>query len=144
MIQKITADTGCKIDIDDDGTIYSASCDIDACRAARKTIEDIVFESEVGALYYGEVKRVISNLGAFVELVPGKDAMCHIKDLEFKRTEKVEDVLNVGDMTWVKCLGVDERGRLNLSRKEAYRERERLGLKEGDPMPAKEEAPKAE
>ena len=123
VIQKITADTGCKIDIDDDGTIYIASCDIDACRAARKTIEDIVFEPEVGALYYGEVKRIISNLGAFIELVPGKDAMCHIKDLEFKRTEKVEDVLNVGDKTWVKFIGIDEKGRWNISRKAALKER---------------------
>ena len=94
-----------------------------ACRAARKTIEDIVFEPVVGALYYGEVKRVISNLGAFVELAPGKDAMCHIKDLEFKRTEKVEDVLNVGDKTWVKFTGIDEKGRWNISRKDALRER---------------------
>ena len=123
VIQKITADTGCKIDINDDGTIFIASADIEACRAARKTIEDIVFVPEVGALYYGEVKRVISNLGAFVELAPGKDAMCHIKDLEFKRTEKVEDVLNVGDKTWVKFTGIDEKGRWNISRKEALRER---------------------
>ena len=123
VIQKITADTGCKIDINDDGSIFIASCDIEACRAARKTIEDIVFEPEVGALYYGEVKRIISNLGAFIELVPGKDAMCHIKDLEFKRTEKVEDVLNIGDKTWVKFTGIDERGRWNISRKDALRER---------------------
>ena len=125
VIQKITADTGCKIDIDDDGTIYIASKDIEACRAARKTIEDIVFEPETGKIYEGKVVRVISNLGAFVELKPGKDAMCHIKDLEFKRTEKVEDVLNVGDTTVVKFLGVDEKGRWNVSRKEALKE---LGL----------------
>ena len=123
IASKITADTGCKIDINDDGSIFIASSDIEACRAARKTIEDIVFEPEVGALYYGEVKRVISNLGAFVELAPGKDAMCHIKDLEFKRTEKVEDVLNVGDKTWVKFTGIDEKGRWNISRKDALRER---------------------
>ena len=123
VIQKITGETGCKIDINDDGSIYIASADIEACRTARKTIEQIVFEPVVGALYYGEVKRIISNLGAFVELVPGKDAMCHIKDLEFKRTEKVEDVLNVGDKTWVKFTGVDERGRWNISRKEALKER---------------------
>jgi len=122
VIQKITADTGCKIDIDDDGTIYIASKDIDACRAARKTIEDIVFEPENGKIYEGKVVRVISNLGAFVEIKPGKDAMCHIKDLEFKRTEKVEDVLNVGDTTVVKFLGVDEKGRWNVSRKEALKE----------------------
>ena len=125
VIQKITADTGCKIDIDDDGTIYIASKDIDACRAARTTIEDIVFEPEAGTIYEGKVVRVISNLGAFIELKPGKDAMCHIKDLEFKRTEKVEDVLNVGDVTKVKFLGIDEKGRWNVSRKEALKD---LGL----------------
>ena len=122
VIQKITADTGCKIDIDDDGTIYIASKDIEACRAARQTIEDIVFEPEVGQIYEGKVVRIISNLGAFIEIKPGKDAMCHIKDLEFKRTEKVEDVLNMGDTTVVKFLGIDEKGRWNVSRKEALKD----------------------
>ena len=122
VIQKITADTGCKIDIDDDGSIFIASEDIEACRAARTIIENIVFEPEVGALYYGKVVRIIP-IGAFIELAPGKDGMCHIKDLEFKRTEKVEDVLNVGDMTWVKVTEIDDRGRVNLSRKEALKER---------------------
>ena len=125
VIQKITADTGCKIDIDDDGNIYIASQDIEACRAARSIIEDIVFEPETGAIYKGKVVRIISNLGAFIELKPGKDAMCHIKDLEYKRTEKVEDVLNIGDETYIKFLGVDEKGRWNVSRKEAIKE---LGL----------------
>ena len=122
VIQKITADTGCKIDIDDDGSVFIASEDIEACRAARQTIENIVFEPVVGALYYGKVVRIIP-IGAFIELAPGKDGMCHIKDLEFKRTEKVEDVLNVGDMTWVKVTEIDDRGRVNLSRKEALKER---------------------
>ena len=122
VIQKITADTGCKIDINDDGIVYIASRDIEACRAARQTIEDIVFEPETGAIYEGKVVRIISNLGAFVEIKPGKDAMCHIKDLEFKRTEKVEDCLNIGDTTYVKFLGVDEKGRWNVSRKEALKE----------------------
>ncbi len=127
VIQKITADTGCKIDINDDGMIYIASEDIEACRAARQTIENIVFEPEVGQLYYGQVVRIIP-IGAFIELVPGKDGMCHIKDLEFKRTEKVEDVLNIGDWTWVKVSEIDERGRVNLSRKDAIKEREAAGL----------------
>ncbi len=122
VIQKITADTGCKIDIEDDGSIFIASEDIEACRTARQTIENIVFEPEVGALYYGKVVRIIP-IGAFIELAPGKDGMCHIKDLEYKRTEKVEDVLNVGDMTWVKVTEIDDRGRVNLSRKEALKER---------------------
>ncbi len=128
-IQKICADTGCKIDIEDSGNIYIASADIEACRAARQTIENIVFEPEVGKLYYGKVVRIIP-IGAFVELAPGKDGMIHIKDLEFKRTEKVEDVLNVGDYTWVKVMEIDDRGRVNLSRKDALKEREAMGLKD--------------
>jgi polyribonucleotide nucleotidyltransferase len=128
-IQKITAETGCKIDIEDDGSVFISSEDIENCRAAQRTIENIVFVPEVGALYYGKVVRIIP-IGAFVELVPGKDGMVHIKDLEFKRTEKVEDVLNVGDMTWVKVTEIDDRGRVNLSRKDAIREREQMGLKD--------------
>ena len=122
VIQKITADTGCKIDINDDGSIFIASSDIDACRAARKTIEDICFEPEVGALYYGKVSNIRSDFGAWVELAPGKDGLVKIKDLEFKRTEKVEDVLKVGDMTWVKVVNIGPRG-IDLSRKDALRER---------------------
>ena len=129
VIQKITADTGCKIDIEDDGSIFIASEDIEACRAARQIIENIVFVPEVGKLYYGKVVRIIP-IGAFVELVPGKDGMCHIKDLEFNRTEKVEDVLNIGDMTWVKVSQIDERGRVNLSRKDALKEIEKQGQPE--------------
>ena len=129
VIQKICADTGCKIDIEDSGNIYIASEDIEACRAARQTIENIVFEPEVGKLYYGKVVRIIP-IGAFGELAPGKDGMIHIKDLEFKRTEKVEDVLNIGDMTWVKVTEIDDRGRVNLSRKDAIKEREAMGLKD--------------
>ena len=122
VIQKITADTGCKIDIEDDGSIFIASSDIEACRAARKTIEDIIFEPEVGALYYGKVSNIRSDFGAWVELAPGKDGLVKIKDLEFKRTEKVEDVLKVGDMTWVKVMNIGPRG-VDLSRKDALRER---------------------
>ena len=123
VIQKICADTGCKIDIDDDGSIFIASEDIEACRAARTTIENIVFEPEVGALYYGKVSNIRSEFGAWVELAPGKDGLVKIKDLEFKRTEKVEDVLKVGDMTWVKVMNIDDRGRVDLSRKDAMREK---------------------
>ena len=121
-IQKITAETGCKIDINDDGNIFIASNDIEACRAARTTIENIVFEPEVGALYYGKVSNIRSDFGAWVELAPGKDGLVKIKDLEFKRTEKVEDVLKVGDMTWVKVMNIGPRG-IDLSRKDALRER---------------------
>ena len=122
VIQKITADTNTKIDITDDGNIYIASEDIEACRAARKTIENIVFEPEIGALYYGRVSNIRSDFGAWVELAPGKDGLVKIKDLEFKRTEKVEDVLNIGDMTWVKVMNVGPKG-IDLSRKDALKER---------------------
>jgi len=122
VIQKITAETGCKIDIDDDGTIYIASRDIEACRTARTTIENIVFEPEVGTLYYGKVSNIRSDFGAWVELAPGKDGLVKIKDLEFTRTEKVEDVLHVGDMTWVKVMNIGPRG-IDLSRKDALKDR---------------------
>ena len=108
---------------EDDGSIFIASEDIEACRAARQTIENIVFEPEVGELYYGKVSNIRSEFGAWVELAPGKDGLVKIKDLEFKRTEKVEDVLKIGDMTWVKVMNVDDRGRIDLSRKDAMREK---------------------
>lgn len=125
VIQGLVAETGCSIDVEDDGSIFIASADIEACRLAKDKIEDIVFEPEVGQIYYGKVVRIIP-IGAFVELKPGKDGMIHIKDLEFKRTEKVEDVLNVGDMTWVKVTEIDDKGRVNLSRKDALRARGEL------------------
>ena len=127
VIQKIVADTGAKVDIEDDGSIFIASEDIEACRAAKQAIENIVFVPEVGKLYYGKVVRIIP-IGAFVELVPGKDGMIHISKLENKRVGKVEDVLKVGDMTWVKVTEIDEKGRVNLSRKDAIRERQEQGL----------------
>ena len=121
MIQKIVAESGAQVDVEDDGTIHIASPDAASCDAAKRMIEDICFVPEVGKLYYGKVVRIIP-IGAFVELAPGKDGMVHIRDLEFKRTEKVEDVLNIGDMTWVKVTEIDEKGRVNLSRKEALKE----------------------
>lgn len=127
VIQKIVADTGAKVDIEDDGSIFISSQDMEACLAAKKLIENIVFEPEIGKLYYGKVVRILP-IGAFVELAPGKDGMIHISKLENHRVEKVEDVLNVGDMTWVKVLEIDEKGRVNLSRKDAIRERKAQGL----------------
>lgn len=127
VIQKIVADTGAKVDIEDDGSIFISSQDMDACLAAKQTIENIVFVPEVGKHYYGKVVRIIP-IGAFVELVPGKDGMVHISKLENYRVEKVEDILNVGDMTWVKVMEIDDRGRVNLSRKDAIRERKAQGL----------------
>ena len=123
VIQKICADTGAKIDIEDDGTIYIAGVDKASCDAAKKTIETIVFVPEVGQLYYGKVVRILP-FGAFVELAPGKDGMVHISKLANRRVEKVEDVVNIGDMIWVKVTEIDEKGRVNLSYKDALKELE--------------------
>ena len=120
-IQKIVAESGAQVDIDDDGTIHIASPDAASCEAAKKMIDDICFVPEVGKLYYGKVVRILP-IGAFVELAPGKDGMIHISKLENRRVEKVEDVLNIGDMTWVKVTEIDEKGRVNLSRKDALKE----------------------
>ena len=117
VIQKIVADTGAKIDIEEDGTIYISAVERDAAYKAQEIIAGIVFEPVVGAIYNGKVTRVIP-IGAFVEFAPGKEGMVHISKLAHKRVEKVEDVLNVGDETLVKFLGVDEKGRMNLSVKD--------------------------
>ena len=121
VIQKICADTGAKIDIEDDGTIYIAGENAESCNAAKKIIETIVFVPEVGQLYYGKVVRIL-QFGAFVELAPGKDGMVHISKLADRRVEKVEDVVNIGDMIWVKVTEIDEKGRVNLSYKDALKE----------------------
>ncbi|MDR3729438.1 MAG: polyribonucleotide nucleotidyltransferase, partial [Oscillospiraceae bacterium] len=121
VIQKIVADTGAKIDIDDDGTIHIASPDAASCNAAKKCIDDIVFVPEIGKLYYGRVVRLMT-FGAFVEIAPGKDGLVHISKLANKRVEKVEDVCNIGDMMWVKVTEIDEKGRVNLSHKDAMKE----------------------
>ena len=121
VIQKITAESGAQIDIEDDGTIHIASPDAASCDAAKKMIETIVFVPEVGGLYYGKVVRIL-QFGAFVELAPGKDGMVHISKLADRRVEKVEDVVNIGDMIWVKVTDIDDKGRVNLSYKDALKE----------------------
>ena len=121
VIQKIVAESGAKIDIDDDGTIHIASPDAESCAIAKKCIDDIVFVPEVGALYYGRVVRLMT-FGAFVELAPGKDGLVHISKLADHRIEKVEDACTVGDMMWVKVTEIDEKGRVNLSHKDAMKE----------------------
>ena len=121
VIQKIVADTGAKIDINDDGSIFIASADAASCDAAKKCIDDIVFVPEIGKLYYGRVVRLMT-FGAFVELAPGKDGLVHISKLADHRIEKVEDACKIGDMMWVKVTDIDEKGRVNLSHKDAMKE----------------------
>jgi len=116
VIQKIVADTGAKIDIEDDGTIFIAAVNRDNALAAQKIIEGIVFEPEVGAVYTGKVTRVIP-IGAFVEFAPGKEGMCHIKDISNKFVENIDDVVKEGDTLTIKFMGIDEKGRYNLSAK---------------------------
>ena len=121
VIQKITAESGATVDIEDDGTIHIASPNAEACDAAKKMIDTIVFVPQVGELYYGKVVRIL-QFGAFVELAPGKDGMVHISKLADHRVEKVEDVVNVGDMIWVKVTDIDDKGRVNLSYRDAIKE----------------------
>lgn len=116
VIQKIVADTGAKIDIEDDGTIFIAAVNRDNALAAQKIIEGIVFEPEVGAVYTGKVTRVIP-IGAFVEFAPGKEGMCHIKDISNRFVANIEDVVKEGDTLTIKFMGIDEKGRYNLSAK---------------------------
>ncbi|MCI8388567.1 MAG: polyribonucleotide nucleotidyltransferase [Clostridiales bacterium] len=119
VIQKITADTGAKIDIEETGDIFISAINSDSAYAAKKIIEGIVFEPIPGEIYDGKVTRIIP-IGAFVEIAPGKEGLVHISKLENRRVEKVEDVCAVGDEMRVKFLGTDEKGRLNLSRKDAF------------------------
>ncbi len=118
VIQKIVADTGAKIDIEDDGTIHIFAVNQESGDSARKAIELIVKEPEVGEIYNGLVKT-ITAFGAFVEILPGKDGLCHISKLANKRVEKVEDVVNVGENLMVKVMEIDEKtGKISLSHKD--------------------------
>ena len=118
VIQKICAECNCKIDIEEDGSVFISSTDIDDANRALNMIETIVKDPEEGSIYKGVVTRLMS-FGAFVEIAPGREGMVHISHLDVKRTEKVEDVVNVGDEIIVQVLPTDEQGRLNLSRRNA-------------------------
>ena len=130
VIQKIQADSGAKIDIEETGDIFISGPDTQSVEAAKKAIETIVFVPEVGALYFGKVVRIM-QFGAFVELAPGKDGLVHISKLANHRVAKVEDVVNIGDMIWVKVTDIDEKGRVNLSHKDALREIREQQAKQG-------------
>ena len=118
VIQKIVADTGAKIDIDDDGTIHIAAVNDAQAKAAKACIDAIVFEPEVGAIYTGTVTG-IKEFGCFVEYAPGKDGMVHISKIAPRRIDKVEDVLKLGDVVKVKYIGLDKKGRMDFSIKDA-------------------------
>lgn len=116
VVKKIIDETGVQIDIHEDGNVFISSVDAEGMKKARKMIEDIVREVEVGEVYTGKVTRLM-KFGAFVEVLPGKEGLCHISQLAAHRVEKVEDVVQIGDQLQVKVVEIDDKGRINLSHK---------------------------
>ena len=116
VVKKIIDETGVQIDIHEDGNIFISSVDAESMKKARQMIEDIVREVEVGEVYTGKVTRLM-KFGAFIEVLPGKEGLCHISQLADHRVEKVEDVVQVGDQLQVKVVEIDDKGRVNLSHK---------------------------
>jgi polyribonucleotide nucleotidyltransferase len=122
-IKGIVAETGAEINIEDDGSVHIYSSNGDSLRRAKEIISGMTKEIEVGEMYQGTVVT-IKDFGCFVEVLPGKDGLVHISELADFRVNKVEDVVKVGDSIWVKCIGVDDRGKVKLSRKAAMKDRD--------------------
>ena len=120
-IRRITELSGAQIDIADDGTISIFATSGESMEVAKREVQMVVAEAEPGQLYEGTVTG-IKEFGCFVEILPGKDGLCHISERADQRIRSVEDVCKVGDKMWVKCIGVDDRGRVKLSRREAMRD----------------------
>lgn len=133
VIQKICAECDVKVDVEEDGHVYVSGIDLDNCKRAISIIDTIANDPEPGSIYNGKVTRLM-DFGAFVEIAPGKEGLVHISQLDVKRVEKVTDVVNIGDAVMVKVLNIDEKGRLNLSRRDALIEVEGL-VPENDPEP---------
>jgi polyribonucleotide nucleotidyltransferase len=123
-IKALVERSGCEINIEDDGTVKIYSVDEEGMRMAREEIEGMTADIEIGKIYRGKVVT-IKEFGCFVEVLPGKDGLCHISELANFRVKKVEDIVQLGDEITVKCLGVDEKGRVRLSRKAAMEERDK-------------------
>jgi polyribonucleotide nucleotidyltransferase len=140
VIQKICAECNCKVDVEEDGTIFVTAVDIEDANRALDIINTIANDPEVGAIYKGVVTRLMS-FGAFVEIAPGKEGLVHISKLDVKRTEKVEDCVNVGDEVIVKVTEIDDQGRINLSRRDALIEVEGL-VPENDDEPERDRRPR--
>ena len=120
VIRGIIEETGAKIDIEDDGTVFIASVEQEGAAKAQQIIENLTKEVEVGEVYLGKVTRLMA-FGAFVEVLPGKEGLVHISKLAKERVENVEDVVNVGDEIMVKVIEIDKQGRVNLSRKDCLK-----------------------
>ncbi|HEY6194793.1 MAG TPA: polyribonucleotide nucleotidyltransferase [Candidatus Eisenbacteria bacterium] len=116
IIKKITEETGCQIDIEDTGEIRIAAVNMEGSKRAEEIIRNITEDPEIGRTYQGKVRSIV-NFGAFVEIVPGRDGLLHVSEIDWGRTEKVEDVLNVGDLVMVKVVDVDRDGKIRLSRR---------------------------
>ena len=125
VIQKICAECNCKVDVEEDGTVFISAIDIDDAKRALNMVETIANDPEVGAIYKGVVTRLM-DFGAFVEIAPGKEGLVHISHLDVKHVDRVEDVVAVGDEVIVKVREIDDQGRLNLSRRDALIEVEGL------------------
>jgi len=123
-IKRLVEESGCEINIEDDGTVNIYSVSEEGMKIARNAIEGMTAEAEIGKLYRGKVVT-IKEFGAFVEFLPGKDGLVHISELANFRVKSTEDIVKMGDEVWVKCLGVDEKGRVRLSRKAAMEDREK-------------------
>ncbi|HEY3854504.1 MAG TPA: polyribonucleotide nucleotidyltransferase [Verrucomicrobiae bacterium] len=123
-IKRLVEESGCEINIDDDGTVNIYSVSAEGMKIARDAIEGMTAEAEINKIYRGKVVT-IKEFGAFVEFLPGKDGLVHISELANFRVKATEDIVKMGDEIWVKCLGVDEKGRVRLSRKAAMEDREK-------------------
>ena len=123
-IKKLVEESGCEINIEDDGTVNIYSVSADGMKIARDAINGMTAEAEIGKVYRGKVVT-IKEFGAFVEFLPGRDGLVHISELANFRVKQTEDIVKLGDEIWVKCLGVDEKGRVRLSRKAAMAERDK-------------------
>ena len=118
VIRKICEDTGASVDVEDDGTVKVACVDAEMANRAVDIIRSLTEDPEIGRIYRGKVKRIV-NFGAFVEILPGRDGLIHISELENRRVAKVEDVVREGDLVLVKVIGIDDEGKVKLSRKAA-------------------------
>src|ERR1700741_3026960 len=122
-IKKLVEESGCEINIEDDGTVNVYSVSAEGMKIARDAITGMTAEAEINKIYRGKVVT-IKDFGAFVEFLPGKDGLVHISELANFRVKQTEDIVKLGDEIWVKCLGVDEKGRVRLSRRAAMAERD--------------------
>jgi len=123
-IKRLVEESGCEINIEDDGTVNIFSVSPEGMKIARDAITGMTAEAEIGKIYRGKVVTV-KEFGAFVEFLPGKDGLVHISELANFRVKKTEDIVKIGDEITVKCLGVDEKGRVRLSRKAAMEDRDK-------------------